>query len=272
MIKGLNIDFKLKKISLLIRDVTNNLRNRKLGNIFYLGLVIHLFGWGMPYLYIILVTNLLDLTYRIIFVSLLIAGLIYIAYRSFFMKSNLFIDKVEFEKCVIVENERRVSLWKIYDDAFASANKKSPCRQSYHFDEFMAIMVKTDVVKYILKKDKKDIGLAMLTTNLKNSSWISEDYFKNNYPDKFQSNKLFYFLGIVLTNEYRRRRFALNCLNYIFSDLPKDIIVGFDHSSAINKHIGKFPLLLNMYYGVNLKRYYLDSMNYYVVKIGNVND
>jgi hypothetical protein len=171
------------------------------------------------------------------------------------------------EKELVIGGDLADALWKIYDQSFEKLNRLSPCRQSYHKKDFFEIMKKPNVFKYVIRHKGNEVGLAMISNDLKNSSWISEDFFVQNFRDIYSSGRLFYFLGIALLPEYRRKSYALTTLMKIKKDLPSESFIGFDHSKRFNKHISFFPYMLGSPYRV--KKRYLDSMRYYVVELKN---
>lgn len=268
MLLGLGISFKLSKVASLVQDISSGLRENRARPIFYLGLFMHFFGWGMPYLYVIWATSIISVYLKIICVLILAAVLMFFGRKRFYPVTKFVGPVVKIEKMEIVDPSLHGILWKIYDDEFMPVNEKSPCRQSFHEDDFKSVLSRRDVLKYVIWKEGHPIGLAMLTNNLANSTWISQDFFMKRYPVEYKDGRLYYFLGIVLSNKFRRRGLALECIKNIFVDLPKNIIVGFDHSVVVNKHIGKFPIFLQVLHKIKLRRRYLDSMKYYVVEIG----
>jgi hypothetical protein len=237
------------------------------------GFILFCFGWTMPYLYILLFGRNFHIIVYFIVIFIMIVSILYLI-RNKFNKKNTslrrsnYIIKKEFE---IFDINIQKKLWNIYSKSFISTNQEAPCQQSIDsLKYFKTEMEEKTVYKYLLYINNSLVGFGMVTNNLNNCTWISNDYFKNKYPVYFKNNKLYYFMGISIDQKFQKKGFAKAILKYVLDDLPDDAGMGFDHSYEANKLIPYFVNILSTKKR-KLKRKYLDKQVYYFLKINKKN-
>ena len=104
----------------------------------------------------------------------------------------------------------------------------------------------------------------MMTSDFKNTPWISEEYFKENYPEEYEKGVIRYFIGLAVHSDFRGNRYSMALMEYIFDNLPVDAIVGFDHSHNVNPMLHHFIRIMRQ--GNLLKRTYIDRQHYHVIQ------
>ena len=124
---------------------------------------------------------------------------------------------------------------------------------------------KRAALKYIItdKDNNNFIALALITNNLKNSPWISEEYFESKFPDHFSKGLIYYFMGLAIHDDYKRQGHSLNLIEMIIDDLPHEAIMGFDHSYNINPILHYFTSIVKQ--AKFIKRKHLDKQSYHIV-------
>lgn len=182
-----------------------------------------------------------------------------------FYKNQKIVNNYSVTKKLIVDNIEEVEgLWGIYNNSFLLVNRRAPCKQSFSEESFADILKDPTAIKYIAvnENDKKLAGMGIITNNFKNTPWISEEYFEYQFPGFYSKRLMYYFIGIVVSERYRKQRCASRIINKIIGDLPEGAAVGFDHSYKVN------PLMPYIVKKINdcrnIKRKYLDSQNYYI--------
>lgn len=248
-----NIIFRVRRSKLAYKGAKNI-------PLFTIGLLINIFGWLAPYLYLIFFSRGINVIVKLI-------ALIAIAFVAVKIVKKLTTKSVTTDFTIgqknILETQEVDFLWDLYDKNFQSLNQSSPCRQSYHREDFFRVINSNDVRKFCVYNENKIVAFAMISNNLKHSTWISEDYYAKNFSYYHSKSLIYYFLGIAVDAQHRRQHIAMQLLQYIFNQLPESCIIGFDHSSVSNPHIKLFPYLAKTKSRVKVK--YLDSMRYYAV-------
>jgi len=133
--------------------------------------------------------------------------------------------------------------WKAYDSGFREANRLTPCRQSFHRDEFWQIMLDKDFDKIFLYIDGKPVGLAIMTLVLGKLPWINQEYFEEKFPDKIVA----YVPTIVVSEEFRgdqRSGILMEKLYEIYGAWHCDLLA-MDHSVGVNSFL---PYLILRYF------------------------
>ena len=158
------------------------------------------------------------------------------------------------------------TLWEMYDTTFQPANKLSPCKQSLDHIHFVEALHDSTVRKYILtKKGPGIIGVALVTNDFKNTPWISEDYFKVKYPDEYAKGLAYYFMGMAIRQDFRGNRYSISLLEYIIDDLPRDGVLGFDHSRNVNPFLHHFTRIVRQ--ARLIRRSRIDRQHYHVAQL-----
>ena len=175
-------------------------------------------------------------------------------------------EDIEIIKKDIIDNDNdKKLLWLIYNETFSPLNKISPCKQSFDEDHFSEVLNDELVYKYlIINKKSEIIGLGLITNHFRNTPWISEEYFKENFSDKHESKLVYYFMGLAINKKYRGNRYSIHLIERIIDDLPKDSIMGFDHSQNINPLLHHFTKIIKHADQITRKR--IDRQHYHVVK------
>lgn len=238
----------------------------KLNNQSKIGIIIHLFGRIMPYAYILFFGRNLSMWFYIIVLVCTVLA-IFLFVRKF-LSSN--VPKKDesikvLRKDYIDSSEEIEKLWGIYNETFIKINKLSPCKQSFDYEHFVESLKDITVRKYILSGASGEyIGLGFITNDFKNTPWISEDYFKFNYPKEFAQQLIYYFIGIAVSQQFRGRRYSISLIEHIVDDTPVDSIIGFDHSRNINPMLHHFTRIIKQSHFISRK--HIDRQHYHVVQ------
>ena len=235
---------------------------------FKAGLIIHIIGRIMPYAYILFFSENLPLfIYLIIFVALFLPFSYFVRkiYIGLKILKNRSSNSILVKKEIIEDINEMDKLWEIYHNAFSKLNKRSPCKQSFDREHFIDVLKNPTALKYIItdKDNNNFIALALITNNLKNSPWISEEYFESKFPDHFSKGLIYYFMGLAIHDDYKRQGHSLNLIEMIIDDLPHEAIMGFDHSYNINPILHYFTSIVKQ--AKFIKRKHLDKQSYHIV-------
>lgn len=231
-----------------------------------IGLYIHLFGRVMPYVYILIWGRNLPSWVHILIIAITIFT-VYVFFRKINLyKQNKFIQSIKIIKNDVVTDLQEVErLWLIYDTTFEPINKISPCKQSLDRTHFFEVLADSSVSKYVIHLDGiGSIGIGLVTNNFTNTPWISEDYFKVNFPSLYTDKLIYYFMGLAIDHEFRGNKYSIVLIERIIDDLPKDAVMGFDHSHNVNPMLHYFTRIVKQ---ANLiERKHIDKQHYHVVQ------
>ena len=149
------------------------------------GLIIHLIGRIMPYVYVLVLGKNLPVILEILLWAVVVVSVLLGIYKFISHKRHEFPQDIEVLKKEDIDDHEVEKLWKIYNDTFEPLNKISPCRQSLDYDHFIHSLHDRSVLKYLInKKDIGLIGIGLITNEFKNTPWISDDYFNFKFPSE----------------------------------------------------------------------------------------
>lgn len=172
---------------------------------------------------------------------------------------------VQVERKDVFDEMEIERLWEIYDKAFEPINKISPCKQSFDRVHFIETLHDPTVRKYVLAKEPIGlVGIGFITNDLKNTPWISEDYFRTNFPKEHGNKALYYFMGLAIHDAFRGNKYSLRLLEHIIEDLPPDVVMGFDHSRNVNPLLHHFTRIVRQ--AGQIRRLRIDEQHYHVVR------
>ncbi len=142
------------------------------------------------------------------------------------VKRKLFVDPVT-----------ALFIWRTYNKAFSALNIKSPCRQSFHFFEFIKVFADPDFVKFFLRVDGDIVGMAVYTMSLDKLPWINSAYFAHAYPGKTVA----YIPIIAVSPSYQGFGYASPLMKALDAECIQDGIgrLCFDHSDKLNAVLPK---------------------------------
>ncbi len=106
-------------------------------------------------------------------------------------------EKVEVKYIDSIVGDEAETWWDIYDEAFIEVNKKYPCRQSFHKEEFLSILQNPLAKKLVVIVDGEFVSMGIWTADLALAPWISEEYFELNFPDEYERKAIFYFVALL---------------------------------------------------------------------------
>ncbi len=205
-------------------------------------------------------------------VDYLFWGIIMIITVFFLLKKLLFAAPHEFEsdvevvKKTLITIDERDKMWSIYNAAFEPLNKKSPCKQSMEFEHFKGAMLDEAVLKFVIQRKNDGViaGFSLITNSFDHTPWISEEYFKYHYAEKYAKKLVYYFIGISISPNFRGNGYAIPLVEYTIDQLPKDVVIGFDHSFNINPKLHFFTRVIKQ--AKFIKRTHIDRQHYHVVE------
>jgi hypothetical protein len=88
-------------------------------------------------------------------------------------------------------------LRQFYDAAYETL-KDQPCEQGLTPEEFKEMLTdRTDVAKIVNSVDGEIVSLVLLDNKLDKLSWVNSEYYKQNYPEKFENGQIMWFPGLA---------------------------------------------------------------------------
>lgn len=139
-------------------------------------------------------------------------------------------------------------LWRLYDKAFTEDNEESPCRQSYLESEFKRVLGDTDVIKFTITDDLRElVGLGMMTNNLDKVPWISQPFYRKRFSAVYERKGIWYVKSLSVSTDARNQiRYGPALLKAMIDHIPKGDMGCFDYSEKMNR---RMPVLVAHLFG-----------------------
>ncbi|HEX8182650.1 MAG TPA: hypothetical protein VF575_03545 [Candidatus Saccharimonadales bacterium] len=102
-----------------------------------------------------------------------------------------------------IEGEDAEKLWDMYDMPFAHLGKEHPINAGFDHKAFMTVLKDPNVVKVVHREEGKVTGLALFVTDFSHCPWLDETYYRDQYPEAFDTENIYIFTGIVTDKEHR---------------------------------------------------------------------
>lgn len=122
--------------------------------------------------------------------------------------------------------------WGVYDAEFEALNKSNPCRQSFNKKEFEEAMQDESVLKFVCREEGEIVSMCIFGTDLRLFPWISEEYYKDQYPESVENGNFLYFMALLTKEEYRRHNHASEMIQYMLHEWEEhdndDTVISFD--------------------------------------------
>jgi hypothetical protein len=96
-----------------------------------------------------------------------------------------------------IDETKAQELRQFYDAAYETL-KDQPCEQGLTPEEFKEMLTdRTDVAKIVNSVDGEIVSLVLLDNKLDKLSWVNSEYYKQNYPEKFENGQIMWFPGLA---------------------------------------------------------------------------
>ena len=158
--------------------------------------------------------------------------------------------------------------WECYDSAFQAMNTRTPCRQSFRRDDYLAALSDPDFTKLVVwEQDTGNIlGGAMGIYDLSRIPWINPEFFEHKFPELI--GRLMYVPSIWSVPNSRRAGlmeiFAQGCLRLL--ERKGGLAIAFDHSLNQNPWLPKIiPQITGLKPHGSLPEGELDHQVYYLM-------
>ncbi len=136
-----------------------------------------------------------------------------------------------------IDDELRGRLLGMYEESYDALRRMSPVRQYYERHELVEALVDSRMLKFILWEDNRQVGFAVVTTELQLVPWIEVAFYEDMFPVQYRERKLYYFCGFCIDaseqGEGRARELSKWIINHV---APRGVAL-FDSSHLINEPI-----------------------------------
>ena len=102
----------------------------------------------------------------------------------------------------VTDSVLKDQLWTLYTRAYARTAEDAVTHEMLDRLEFNDQLSDTTNRAWVVWEDNMPVAMTMIATDVRRTRWLSEHYFKKNYPQQFASNKVHYVVWAVVDPSY----------------------------------------------------------------------
>lgn len=89
-------------------------------------------------------------------------------------------------------------LWALYRRAYGPVARLSPTHEMLDRDEFSDQLRAANNRIWVVWEDSRPIGMSLITTDVRATRWLNEDFFADRYPDRFRQGQVHYVVWVTV--------------------------------------------------------------------------
>ena len=93
-------------------------------------------------------------------------------------------------------------LWTLYARAYARTAENEVTHEMLDRIEFNDQLTDATNRAWVVWEDNMPVAMTMIATDVRRTRWLSEHYFKRNYPQQFATNRVHYVVWAVVDPSY----------------------------------------------------------------------
>jgi hypothetical protein len=93
-------------------------------------------------------------------------------------------------------------LWTLYTRAYARTAEEAVTHEMLDRLEFNDQLADATNRAWVVWEDNMPVAMTMIATDVRRTRWLSEHYFKKNYPQQFATNNVHYVVWAVVDPSY----------------------------------------------------------------------
>ena len=102
----------------------------------------------------------------------------------------------------VTDSVLKDQLWTLYTRAYARTAEDAVTHEMLDRLEFNDQLSDTTNRAWVVWEDNLPVAMTMIATDVRRTRWLSEHYFKKNYPQQFATNKVHYVVWAVVDPSY----------------------------------------------------------------------
>lgn len=93
-------------------------------------------------------------------------------------------------------------LWTLYRRAYVRVAQDTPTHEMLDHDEFLS-QLRTETNRFwIVWDDGRPVGMALISTDVRATRWLSEVYFEHHFPERFRAGLIHYVVWVTIDPAY----------------------------------------------------------------------
>ena len=93
-------------------------------------------------------------------------------------------------------------LWVLYSRAYLRTARETPTHEMLDRGEFREQLASSVNRVWVVWDDGMPVGMALVSTDIRATRWLSETYFEHHFPDRYAAGKVHYVVWVVVDRAY----------------------------------------------------------------------
>lgn len=137
-----------------------------------------------------------------------------------------------------ISGEEAERIWEIYKAPFDELSKEHPMYAGFSKEELMDILADPAVAKLVNKVNGTISTLCFFVDDFEHCPWFNEEYYRDAYPEYYDTNNILMFPGIVTDEHMRGNDYGMKVIDLatkLYSRRGSNLLVTFEctETSAI---------------------------------------
>lgn len=113
-------------------------------------------------------------------------------------------------------------LWSLYQETFTEIQEETPTLQIMHEDDFKRALIDPEITKMFSFSDGQPATMLIYSSIKKSPEyfpWNSLPYFEKNFPDDYESDRMYYFVGLFTNPAFQGSGDFMSLVKPLFDDI-----------------------------------------------------
>lgn len=105
----------------------------------------------------------------------------------------------------ITDQRLHDDLWTLYRRAYTPVARLSPTHEMLDREEFSHQLRSANNRVWVVWDESRPVGMALITTDVRATRWLNEDFFSDNYPERFRTGRVHYVVWVTIDPSHAAR-------------------------------------------------------------------
>lgn len=141
-----------------------------------------------------------------------------------------------------IEDDDAERIWEIYENPFDKLTEEHPMNAGFTKTELLDILSDPNVAKIINRVEGKISTLCFFVQDFDQCSWFNKKYYKEQYPEYYNTNNILIFPGIVTDEHLQGSLFSLPIMSLVtklFVKRGSNMLITFECTETSATYIPK---------------------------------
>jgi hypothetical protein len=114
----------------------------------------------------------------------------------------------------VIEGEEAEKIWEIYNNPFAKLTEGHPMYAGFTKEDLLGILRDPQVAKIVNRANGSITTLCFFVQDFDHCPWFNRQYYKDNYPEYYDTNNVVIFPGIVSDENAKGSAYSLPVIDF----------------------------------------------------------